>query len=102
MIFQREARIIPNYPYYQSCKQTQRRDKFVEAILFAQQQAIFDQATAAIREGQRYILLSGASGCGKTFLSNRLCTWITEEFHAGTGAKSIRFLGDNQIGRAHV
>lgn len=68
----------------------------MEAILFAQQQAIFDQATAAIREGQRYILLSGASGCGKTFLSNRLCTWITEEFHAGTGAKSIRFLGDNR------
>lgn len=71
----------------------------MEELLFAQQQAIFDQAAAAIREGQRYILLSGPSGCGKTFLSNRLCIWITEEFHAKPDAKSIRFLGDNRCSR---
>lgn len=68
----------------------------METILFAQQQAIFDQATAAIQEGRQYILLSGPSGCGKTFLSNRLCNWITEEFHTGSVAQSIRFLGDNR------
>lgn len=67
----------------------------MKALLFAQQQAIYDQAVAAIRGGQRYILLSGMSGCGKTFLSNCLCTWITEEFHTETAAKSIWFLGDN-------
>lgn len=66
-------------------------------LLFTQQQAIFDQAVAAIQEGQNYILISGPSGCGKTFLSNRLCTWITERFYAGTTTtKSIRFLGDNR------
>lgn len=68
----------------------------MEKILFAQQQAIFDQAVDAIHKGQRYILISGPSGCGKTFLSNCLCTWITEELCAGTTAKSIRFLGDNR------
>lgn len=67
----------------------------METFLFAQQQALFEQAIAAIQEGRRYILISGLSGCGKTFLSNRLCTWITEEFHAGATAKSICFLGDN-------
>lgn len=68
----------------------------VEKRLFDQQQALFNQAVAAIQNGQHYLLITGPSGCGKTFLSNCLCTWITENFYADSNAKSIQFLGDNR------
>ena len=83
-------------PELYSCIKYMMEGHFVGKNLFTQQQTIFDQAVTAIQEGQHYILISGPSGCGKTFLSNRLCTWVTENFYAGTATKSIRFLGDNR------
>lgn len=66
------------------------------AKLFEQQQAIFDQAITAIQNGQRHILISGPSGYGKTFLSNRLCKWVMTTYYSTDSAKSICFLGDNR------
>jgi len=50
-----------------------RGNKSVEFKFFEQQKTLFDQAITAIKDGHRYILIAGTSGCGKTFLSNRLC-----------------------------
>lgn len=68
----------------------------MESIFFEQQQTLFDQAIAAIEKGHRYILISGSSGCGKTFLSNRLCEWITSSYDSVSSTRAIRFLGDNR------
>lgn len=70
-----------------------RGNKSVEFNFFDQQKTLFDQAVTAIKNGHRYILIAGTSGCGKTFLSNRLCEWITS---SNGPAKAIRFLGDNR------
>lgn len=68
----------------------------MESIFFEQQQTLFDQAIDAIENGHRYILISGASGCGKTFLSNRLCEWVSASYDSVSSPKAIRFLGDNR------